>query len=140
MKVTPVPQYPQNPRKPVLAALALLAGLLLAGPAAAQGARCRAVDGDTLRCGRERVRVVGLDAPELHGARCPAELRLARAATARLDALAARGVTLRPMGRDRYARLLAVVRTRDGRDVAMVLIREGLARPYDGRSRRRGWC
>ena len=78
--VTPVPQYPQNPRNPVLAALVLLAALL-APPAAAQGVRCRAVDGDTLRCGAERVRVVGLDAPELHGARCPAELRLARAAS-----------------------------------------------------------
>lgn len=138
--VTPVPQYPRNPRNPALAALVMLAALLLAAPAGAQGTRCRAVDGDTLRCGAERVRVVGLDAPELHGARCPAELRLARAATARLDGLAARGVTLRPMGRDRYRRLLAVVRTRDGRDVASVLIREGLARPYDGRGRRRGWC
>ena len=132
---------PANPAKAVKpAALAALLLALLASPADAQGWRCRATDGDTLRCGRGRVRVVGLDAPELHRPRCPAELRLARAATARMDSLVASGVTLRPRGRDRYGRLLAVVRDRQGRDVAMVLIREGLARPYDGRGRRRGWC
>lgn len=118
---------------------AALALLLLATPAQAQGLRCVATDGDTLRCGRERVRIMGLDTPELR-ARCPAELRLARAARDRLDALIARGVTLEPHGRDRYRRLLAVVRDRQGRDVAQVLIREGLGRPYDGRGRRGGWC
>lgn len=116
-----------------------LALLLLAAPAHAQSLRCTATDGDTLRCGRERVRVMGLDAPELR-ARCPAELALARAARDRLEALIARGVTLEPHGRDRYRRLLAVVRDRQGRDVAQLLIREGLARPYTGRTRRGGWC
>jgi endonuclease YncB( thermonuclease family) len=32
-----------------------------------------------------------------------------------------------------------VVRDRQGRDVALVLIREGLARPYGGEGRR-SWC
>lgn len=100
--------------------------------------RCRAVDGDTLRCGAERVRLVGLDTPEMQG-RCPAESRLARRAQARLAALAADGVTLQPEGRDRYDRLLAVVRDRAGRDLASIMIREGLARPYGG-GRRAGWC
>ena len=107
-------------------------------PSAAQ-VRCQAVDGDTLRCGAERVRMVGLDAPELHG-QCPREVRRARAARDRLAELVAGGVTLRPRGRDRYRRLLALVRDRQGRDVAVVMIREGHARPYDGRSRREGWC
>jgi len=56
-----------------------------------------------------------------------------------MSALVAGGVTLQPHGRDRYRRLLAVVRDRQGRDVAAVLIREGLARPYGG-ERRAGWC
>ena len=43
-----------------LAALAVAA----AGVTAA-GERCSAIDGDTLRCGRERVRIEGIDAPEL---------------------------------------------------------------------------
>jgi endonuclease YncB( thermonuclease family) len=99
---------------------------------------CQAVDGDTLRCGAERVRIMGLDAPEMRG-QCPVEIRLARAARARMSALVAGGVMLQPHGRDRYRRLLAVVRDRQGRDVAAVMIREGLARPYGG-ERRRSWC
>jgi endonuclease YncB( thermonuclease family) len=124
----------------VLALVAVLPVLPTPLAAHAQGLRCIATDGDTLRCGQERVRVMGLDAPELRRPRCPAERSLARAARDRLAGLVAQGVTLRPMGRDRYGRTLAVVRTRDGRDVAAVLIREGLARPYDGRGRRAGWC
>lgn len=115
------------------------AGLLLAAPASAQGLRCQATDGDTLRCGSERIRVIGVDAPEMRGA-CPREVRLARSARDRLARLAARGVTIEPRGRDRYRRLLAVVRDREGRDVAQTLIAEGLARPCHGRGRRQGWC
>lgn len=74
----------------------------------------------------------------MHG-RCPAEVRLARVARDRMATLVIGGVTLHPHGRDRYRRLLAVVRDRQGRDVAAVLIREGLARPYGG-ERRRSWC
>ena len=44
----------------ILAALAMLVPL-----AVSAGERCSAIDGDTLRCGRERVRIQGLDAPEL---------------------------------------------------------------------------
>jgi endonuclease YncB( thermonuclease family) len=44
----------------ILAALAMLVPL-----AVSAGERCSAIDGDTLRCGRERVRIQGIDAPEL---------------------------------------------------------------------------
>lgn len=97
-----------------------------------------AVDGDTLRIGGERVRILGLDAPEMH-ARCLAESRMAWAAFLRMDDLVRDGVTVERRGLDRYQRTLAVVRDSRGRDVATVMIREGLARPYDGR-RRQGWC
>ena len=117
---------------------ALLAATVLAAPAAAQP-RIRAVDGDTLALGRERVRIIGLDAPEMHG-RCPRETAQAQAAKKRMAQLVAGGVTLRPRGRDRSGRLLAQVRDQRGRDVALVLIQEGLARPYDGHTRRAGWC
>jgi micrococcal nuclease len=122
-------------------ALALLAVLLrLPALASAQSrASCRAIDGDSLVCGQERVRIMGLDAPELRG-RCHAETRLARAAHARMQQLVARGVTLERRGRDRYGRTRAVVRIRSGQDVAAIMIRERLARPYDGRGPRRGWC
>ena len=84
-------------------------------------------------------RIIGMDAPEMH-ARCPVELTMARAARDRLAVLVEHGVTLHPRGRDRYRRLLAVVLDARGRDVATVLVGEGLARPYGGRGRRQGWC
>lgn len=119
---------------------ALLLVLLLALPACAEARplRCVATDGDSLRCGRERIRLAGLDAPELRG-RCAREQRLARAARDRLQALVANGATIRSLGADRYGRTLARVHDRSGRDVARVLVAEGLARPYAG-GQRRGWC
>lgn len=113
--------------------------ILAATPAQAQPA-CRALDGDTLACGKSRIRIVGLDAPELRG-RCPHESIIARQARDRLQALIADGVDLQPVRRrDRYRRRLAIVRDSQGRDVAAVMIQEGHARPYSGRGRRQGWC
>jgi endonuclease YncB( thermonuclease family) len=116
----------------------LLAMLLLPGVAVAQQ-RAEVIDGDTIRAGGRTVRLVGIDAPELHGA-CPAETALARRARDRLAQLLAGRAWLTPQGRDRYGRLLAVVRDEAGRDVAQILIDEGLARPYDGRGPRGSWC
>ncbi|MBS7788738.1 thermonuclease family protein [Roseococcus sp. SDR] len=100
---------------------------------------CRALDGDTIRCGETRIRLIGLDAPELR-ARCEAERRLAAAATERLGTLLEGGVRLSETGEDRFGRTLAVVRNAEGEDLAAVLIREGLARAYHGRGPREGWC
>ncbi|MCW8085111.1 thermonuclease family protein [Sabulicella glaciei] len=100
---------------------------------------CAATDGDTLRCGEERVRLLGLDAPEMSG-RCADESRRARAARDRLAALVQGGVRLARDGEDRYGRTLATAFDREGRDLTRILIREGHARPYDGRTRRQGWC
>ncbi|MGG5817713.1 thermonuclease family protein [Falsiroseomonas sp. HW251] len=110
---------------------------LLAPPA--EAATCRVTDGDSLVCGQERVRIAGLDTPELHG-RCPQETALARQARSRMRSLVARGVTLHPQGRDRYGRLLAVVVDARGTDVARIMIAEGLARPSYHGEHRRGWC
>jgi micrococcal nuclease len=127
-----------HPAAVLTRAACALALLLLAVPALAQQP-AQVIDGDTIRVAGEVVRLIGLDAPEMRG-RCPAETRLARAAAARMEQLVAGGVRLQRHGQDRYRRTLAVVRDRAGRDVAMVLIRERLARPYDGRGRRPGWC
>lgn len=116
---------------------ALAIGLALSAPSLALE-RAHAVDGDTIRVDGERVRIMGLDAPEMHGL-CPAEVAAARRAKDRMAELVSGGVTLRPHGRDRFRRLLAVVEDSRGRDVADVMIREGLARPYGG-ERRQGWC
>lgn len=97
-------------------------------------------DGDTIRLGQERIRIVGLDTPELgHRAECEFEAVAAEQAKQALIAEIARGnVELHRQGTDRYGRTLARV-TVDGRDVADTLIAQGLARPYAG-GRRESWC
>jgi endonuclease YncB( thermonuclease family) len=115
----------------------LIAAWLAWQPAPLQA--CRALDGDTIRCGETRVRLLGIDAPELR-ARCEAERQLAEAATERLGALLEGGVRLSGTSEDRYGRTLAVVRNAEGEDLGALLIREGLARPYHGRGPREGWC
>jgi hypothetical protein len=73
--------------------------LLLLTPAWAE--RCLAIDGDTLVCNRQKVRLTNVDAPELQAAG-------GRAAKRRLQALVeGREVALKKHGQDRYGRLLA---------------------------------
>lgn len=121
-------------------ALALIA--LLALPAQAQS--IRVLDGDTIRLDGERVRIVGLDAPELRGAKCERE-RLRAADAARFLAWLLRDGIDQPrwIGIDRYGRRLARISV-DGVDVARLMIWAGHARPYEcpnGRCpKREGWC
>lgn len=88
---------------PPMPALTILAAATLS---------CIAVDGDTLRCGAERVRLIGIDAPELPGhcqpwRRCVAgDGQASKAALARL--IAGRQVTLERLGQDHYGRTLAL--------------------------------
>jgi len=103
-----------------------------------------AVDGDTIHVDDERIRIVGLDAPETYQARCDSERQRGHRATAHLRRLLAGGaVTIRRQGRDRYGRSLGRVYV-DGRDVAGLMISAGHAVRYDcprGRCPRRiDWC
>jgi len=67
------------------------------------GERCIAVDGDTLVCNRQKVRLTNVYAAELNE---PG----GHAAKRRLQSLISSGaVALRPLGHDRYGRLLAEV-------------------------------
>lgn len=98
------------------------------------------VDGDTFWLDGEKVRIADINAPETHGAQCPAERVRGDAATARLvELLNAGPFTLAPYtrDRDRYGRLLRVV-VRRGRSVGAELVAEGLAEPWRGR--RSSWC
>lgn len=69
------------------------------------------IDGDSLVCGAERVRLLGIDAPELPGhcrqgrACTPGDGEAARATLERLVALEA--VRCQRAGRDRFGRTLA---------------------------------
>ncbi|MBI1243750.1 MAG: thermonuclease family protein [Alphaproteobacteria bacterium] len=121
--------------------LVLLFCALAAVPAGAASV-CRAIDGDTIACGRERVRILNIDTPELGShARCAIEADLAEQARQMTAARLASGqVEIRPDAkrpRDRYGRTLAWVLV-DGRDLGDELVAAGLARPWTGR--RRPWC
>ena len=107
------------------------------------------IDGDTIAVrariwiGQDietRVRISGIDAPELRGA-CDSERALAVAARERLvELVAGGGVTLTEIRYDKYGgRVLARVRTRDGEDVGDTLIAARLARAYAGGARV-SWC
>ena len=90
------------------------------------------VDGDTLRIGNERIRLLGIDAPELSQT-CRDAKGSAWAcggeASARLKTLAAADLTCTRRGLDRYGRTLAICRA-GGVDVGETLVREGLAVSY----------
>jgi len=71
------------------------------------------IDGDTLRCGDERVRLLGIDAPELpghcqQGRHCAPGDPLASTRSLRA-ALLLGPIVIRRIGTDRYGRTLALV-------------------------------
>ena len=93
------------------------------------------VDGDTLRCDGERVRLWGMDAPELHGPSHAATFPdgdppawVAPAARLRLQALTnGRVVCTEATPRDRYGRMVARCASAAEPDLGRALVREGLA-------------
>ena len=147
--------------------LAVLAGLSLgsvqARPAAAEQvtgaeridarfARCAGtgvtycvVDGDTIRIGQRRIRLMGFDAPEMH-ARCEDERIGAERATVALQGWLNRGPFLLVVEgtrlTDRYGRDLRAVLRRSGSGTEALsgyMVDEGYARVYGG-GWRAGWC
>ena len=75
-------------------------------------ASCTVTDGDTIRCGDERVRLSGIDAPEVgkcrEGRQCAPGDPTASTKSLR-QAMAGRSIELRRLGTDRYDRTIAVV-------------------------------
>jgi endonuclease YncB( thermonuclease family) len=103
------------------------------------------IDGDTFKLGSRKVRIIGIDAPEVHG-QCAEEMRLAETATAKLQDLLNEGpfemVAPIVRGHDQYGRdLRALRRTRaDGsmQSIADDMRSSGLAHRYAGF--KIGWC
>ena len=122
--------------------IAFAAALLVAFAVPAAAAP-RIIDSDTIELAGETIRILNIDAPELHHARCDAEHRLAVLARKRVGELIGDGssVTLiRGDGhrmKDRHGRTLARVLV-NGADIGDKLVADGLARPWEGR--RRSWC
>ena len=109
----------------------------------------RTIDGDTFEARvhmepgldlNTRVRLRGIDAPELKAA-CAQELQLAEAATGALRALLGEGgVTIFNIGPDKYAgRVVADVATRRTGNVSTAMLTAGYVRSYGG-GHRNGWC
>ncbi|KNX39272.1 nuclease [Luteipulveratus halotolerans] len=96
------------------------------------------IDGDTIRVSingrREKVRLIGLDAPESKKPGVQVQCFAQKAASKMQSLVQSRSVRLAAdptqADRDRYGRLLRHVYTLDGRSVAAVLIRGGYARDY----------
>jgi micrococcal nuclease len=107
----------------------------------------RTIDGDTFLArvhqgGRDlvaRVRLRGIDAPEMK-ASCQEELDKAEAATEALRGLLREGgVSIYNLGADKYGRVLADVATKRTANVSAALLAGGYARSYNG-GHRDGWC
>lgn len=131
----------------VAASLAADAADVVSGPV--EAAVVRVVDGDTLEVDariwlgqnlRIRVRIKGIDAPELRG-KCRYERAAAAAARdALIAAIGGRPVTLHGIQYGKFAgRVVATVRGPDGENLGDQLLAAGLARRYDGK-RRAPWC
>lgn len=96
---------------------------------AGRPATCRAIDGDTLRCGSERIRLLGIDAAEL-----PGHCREGRdcapgdpfAQKALLAQLVAKPVTIIPVKQDHWGRTVATVLDAGGNNVSCALISAGV--------------
>ena len=110
----------------------------------------RVLDGDTFEArvrvwpGLEittKVRLRGIDAPELRGARCAEERSKAEAARDALKVILDQGdVGISAIALDKYGgRVIAEASTRSTPDVSAALLGAGLARSYAG-GRREPWC
>lgn len=115
-----------------ISAVAMAAAVLLGGACSApatQEARTvgdvRAVDGDTVVVENdERVRVLGVDAPELGRDGRPGDCGAAQAQTRLAELIGEGSVEVEGTTRDRYGRTLAVVHA-EGVDVALLMLQEG---------------
>ncbi len=112
-----------------------------------QPSRQCVVDGDTLRIGERRIRVIGIDAPELHPPRCDAERQMGELTAAHLQRLLNAGpftMTARlDTPTDKYGRELVALSRGDAKggtvSLAAQMIASGKARRYAG-GLRQGWC
>ena len=104
------------------------------GTAVTRHVTAAAIDGDTLRVGRHRYRLVGIDAPELDQT-CRDENGRPWAcggeALARLSGLVGfGGVECKSSSRDRYGRPLAVCSSGSVPDIGEAMVRAGYAVSY----------
>ena len=107
-----------------------------------------AVDGDTIKCNGQNMRIMGpgspnksgVDAPEIRNAKCQAERFLGEQAKRRLEELLRQDVRIEDSGvTDRYGRPLVWVRMPNGETAGEILLRDGYATVWEP-GRRMDWC
>ena len=118
----------------MLVALALAggAGLVLKPSGRSLEGRAQVTDGDTIRIGESRIRLKGIDAPEMEQRCSRAGRSYACGETARrvlIDLVSGETVRCRATGRDRYQRILARC-TVNGRDIGARMVEGGWAVSY----------
>lgn len=89
----------------------------------------RIIDGDTLACNGKRIRLAGIDAPEMPGHCRPGRECVAgdpHAAANALRVLVSGGISCTPQGTDAYGRTISRC-TAQGRDVSCALVASGHA-------------
>lgn len=103
------------------------------------------IDGDTLVIDGERVRLHGVDAPEINRPECPAEADLGRQSKAFVEGVVAANEQIelnnQQVKRDRYGRVVGKVSV-NGRDLGEMTVGAGYAAPwdYDGGEKKPEWC
>jgi micrococcal nuclease len=111
------------------------------------------VDGDTVRVKVKiwlglyqevKVRIAEIDAPEISSkAKCTKEKELGLKAKEFLESVIPQQSTinLTRISEDEFGgRVDATIQTNDGKDVGELLLREGLASPYNKRGKKKNWC
>ncbi len=112
----------------ILAGGEMLTSTTAARALSVEAGTCSAIDGDTLRCGRERVRLLGIDAAERSG-HCrqgrvcaPGDPEAQRAA---LQRRMQTRITIMPVKRDRYGRMVAIVHSAAGTNLSCAMLQAG---------------
>ena len=116
----------------VALALAAGAGLVLNPNGRTLEGRAQVTDGDTIRIGETRIRLKGIDAPEL-GQSCSRSGRSyscgETSRRALIDLVSGQIVRCRAAGRDRYQRILARCAV-NGQDIGARMVEDGWAVSY----------
>ena len=102
--------------------------MIIAVMLSVSAAMCHASDGDTINCAGQRYRLLGIDAPELHGCR-PGRRCVAGDARASQRSLAQQlrgSLTIVPIKRDAYNSVVAQVYAQ-GSNLACEQLRRGVA-------------
>ena len=110
-----------------LAASAILM-ICMAWPALSHDAAIRVIDGDTLVINDQRVRLYGIDAPELHQT-CEDRPCGIQARDTLQALIAHHDLSCKPTAQDRYGRWVAIC-TADGVDLSQAMAQAGMAVAY----------